>query len=199
MKRVLYIEDSITSQVLMRKYLPQEYELTIASSPRQAAHHVLSQPYDLVITDFLFPDGDAFDAIHDIRRLAPHDKLPIIVVSSAMDESLLVRVLKAGANEALHKPIDVPAFRALVPRMIETPYVRALDPSLMIITCLQWKNGEKTFEYSPDIGLTVTAASREETSFAMVAALQQRIGYSAALGRTHGERIVTHVIKRPAG
>ena len=61
MKRVLYAEDSTTSQLLMRRLLANLCELTITSTLAQAEIALLSQPYDLLITDFLFPEGDTLN------------------------------------------------------------------------------------------------------------------------------------------
>src|SRR3954469_4183343 len=138
MKQVLYVEDSATSQLLMRKYVSGLCELTITPSLRTAVSLLESRSFDLLIADFIFPEGDATGLLQYVRSSPGLAAVPIIVVSSSLDAVLLSRVLKAGANDGRCKPLKTSEFRSLVEQMLHAPYFRSLEHSLVGVCCFQW-------------------------------------------------------------
>lgn len=171
MKQVLYVEDSATSQLLMRKYLAGICELTITPSLRMAVSLLGERQFDLLISDFLFPEGDALDLIQQARKTDALKAMPIIVISSSMDGALLSRVLKAGANEGLSKPLNTAEFRNVVTRMLNEPYVRSMERAISSVTCFQWASRGVIFQYCPELNLTVSGQTKDEVSRQMQAAL----------------------------
>jgi CheY-like chemotaxis protein len=195
MKQVLYVEDSATSQLLMRKYLAGVCELTITPSLRMATALFSERTFDLLISDFLFPEGDALDLIQHVRRNETSKTIPIVVISSSMDGALLSRVLKVGANEGLSKPLATAEFRSVVARMLEAPYVRSLERAICSVTCFQWAMRGAVFQFCPELGLTITGPTKDEVTKRMLTALQDRLAQGADLGYTNHEVAVTHVVQ----
>jgi CheY-like chemotaxis protein len=194
MKQVLYVEDSLASQALMRRFLRETCALTAVPTLAGARDLLEQQPFSLLIADFLFPEGDAMNLITEIRRSKGPLELPIIVVSSAMDAILLSRILRAGANEALAKPIDPPKFCQLVEKMLAAPYVREQEHGVLGVCCFQWERGSGFHQYCPELGVTVTGMSREDASERMLGVIRQRLAAGADIGATKGESMVTHVV-----
>jgi len=60
---------------------------------------------DLLITDVMFPDGDALDILPRIRKQRPD--LPVIVMSARNTLQTAVRATEQGAFEYLPKPFDL--------------------------------------------------------------------------------------------
>ncbi|WP_404425181.1 PleD family two-component system response regulator [Nibricoccus sp. IMCC34717] len=195
MKKVLYVEDSATSQLLMRKYLNAACELTITASPKAARDVLSATSFDLIITDFMFPDTDATELIVTLRKTTTPQSLPIIVVSGSMDLTLLSRMLKAGANDGMAKPLNTVDFRAMVERMLVEPYIRTLERSITSVNCLQWAAKGVYFEYCPELDLKVSAETKEEVARLMVSALQEHATRKLPLGFTTHERVVTHTVQ----
>lgn len=195
MKQVLYVEDSATSQLLMRKYLAGLCELTITPSLRMAMSMLNERKFDLLICDFLFPEGDALDLIQLARKNENTKNTPIVVISSAMDGALLSRVLKAGANEGLSKPLNTGEFRGVINRMLTDPYVRSMDRAISSVTCFQWAKRGTIHQYCPELDLTVSGATKDEVTRRMQTALQDRLAQGAELGYTNHESLVTHVVQ----
>ncbi|MFT3782907.1 MAG: response regulator [Nibricoccus sp.] len=195
MKQVLYVEDSATSQLLMRKYLAGICELTITPSLRMAVSLLTERKFDLLISDFLFPEGDALDLIQTARRSEALKGMPVVVISSSMDGALLSRVLKAGANEGLSKPLNTAEFRLVVTRMLSDPYVRSIDRAICSVTCFQWAIRGMVYQFCPELDLKVSATSKEEVTKLMQTALHDRLAQGAELGYTNHESLVTHVIQ----
>jgi len=195
MKNVLYVEDSVTSQLFMRKHLDGLCELVVTASLPKAAALLEERDFALLIADFLFPEGDATELIHQVRRTPRLSSLPIIVVSSSMDDLLLSQVLQAGANDALAKPLKHQEIRSLVATMLEKPYVRRLKHETMGVCCLQWQKAGRFFQHCPETGLTVEGATKEEVARRMQLALEAKARQGMKLGRATEATLVMHLVK----
>jgi CheY-like chemotaxis protein len=195
MKQVLYVEDSATSQLLMRKYLQSACELTITPSPRTGLTLTQERNFDLVVTDYLFPDGDALDMITRLRQARSKAQLPIVVISSSMDATLLNRVLKAGANDGMAKPLPTVEFRALIERMLKDAYVRTPEKSITSVACFQWAQQGEFHELCPELDIHLSGSDRDDVNRRMSAAIREQLAQGAALGFTTQEKIFTHVVE----
>ncbi len=195
MKRVLYAEDSVASQALMRRYLKDLCEVVIAPSPRAATAMLGAEPFSALITDFMFSEGDAHDLIVHTRQSRSPTELPIVVVSSSMDKLLATRVLSAGANEVAAKPLHPADFRALMQRMLEQPYVCRQELRSVCVPALQWQTGTTFHEYCPEFGITSSGPTAAAAERDMVAALKAKITAGNSPGQAHHTRLVTHMVE----
>jgi CheY-like chemotaxis protein len=194
MNEVLYVEDSTTSQILMKRYLEGIVSLTIASSLDSAILLLRERRFKLMISDYNFPEGNSLQLIQHVRTSPIHHQMPVIVISSGMDGPMLARILRAGANDGQAKPLRIAEFRALIAQMLTAPYVRSLEHPVIDVTCFQWRSHAGVHEYCPEINLTVTGATREEVVDRMCAALQQHCADFGSLGDTSDELIVRHMV-----
>lgn len=194
MPQILYVESSVTAQALMRKFLKDLCDLTIAKSVPDAKALLAQKSFELVITDFLFPSGDALDFIKWLRKREATRSVPIIVVSSSMDRVVLSRVIRAGANDGLGKPLDVPSFRTLITRMLAQPFVREIKDRVHRVCCFQWCADDRYFEFCPDLDLTVSGATQAEAAQRMEDALRSAEVRRESLGGTTQESVVTHIV-----
>jgi two-component system nitrogen regulation response regulator GlnG len=74
---------------------------------------------DLVITDVLMPDENAFDLIPRVKKLRPD--LPIIVMSAQNTFMTAITAAERGAYEYLPKPFDLNELIAVVGRALAEP------------------------------------------------------------------------------
>ena len=74
---------------------------------------------DLVITDVVMPDENAFDLLPRIKKLRP--ELPIIVMSAQNTFMTAIRASERGAYEYLPKPFDLKELIAIVGRALSEP------------------------------------------------------------------------------
>jgi len=74
---------------------------------------------DLVITDVVMPDENAFDLLPRIKKLRPD--LPIIVMSAQNTFMTAIRASERGAYEYLPKPFDLKELTAIVGRALSEP------------------------------------------------------------------------------
>jgi len=71
---------------------------------------------DLLITDVMMPDGNAFDIMPKIKKLRP--ELPIVVMSAQNTFMTAIRANEVGAYEYLPKPFDITEVLSVVARAL---------------------------------------------------------------------------------
>jgi two-component system nitrogen regulation response regulator GlnG len=74
---------------------------------------------DLVITDVVMPDENAFDLVPRIRKARPD--LPVIIMSAQNTFMTAIRASERGAYEYLPKPFDLKELIAIVGRALSEP------------------------------------------------------------------------------
>jgi DNA-binding NtrC family response regulator len=103
MIRCLFVEDDYVDQMAFKRLvsaegLPWAYE--IADTIARAKDFLQTESFDVIVTDYHLPDGNAFDILE--LRL----DIPIIIVTGAGSEQVAVDTMKAGANDYLIKDSD---------------------------------------------------------------------------------------------
>ena len=81
---------------------------------------------DVVITDVVMPDENAFDMIPRIKKLRPD--LPIIVMSAQNTLMTALTAAEKGAYEYLPKPFDLAEVVSIVGRALSEPGRKAKNP-----------------------------------------------------------------------
>src|SRR5918992_2102764 len=74
---------------------------------------------DVVITDVVMPDGNAFDLLPRIKRSRPD--LPVVVMSAQNTFMTAIRASEKGAYDYLPKPFDLKELISVVGRALAEP------------------------------------------------------------------------------
>jgi CheY-like chemotaxis protein len=106
---VVVVEDDVDSRNFLRQILEQNGAHVMAvCSVRVALDMIKSDPPDLLVSDIAMSKQDGIDLIHKIRDLdSPDHCLPAIAVTALAGESNRRRILEAGFQTYLTKPVDV--------------------------------------------------------------------------------------------
>lgn len=97
---MLYIEDDKVDLLTFKRFYSSNnlnYELTFSQNIKESFELLSTNSYDIILSDFTLPDGDAFDIIQKFKDI------PIIVVTGSGDEAIAVKALKMGAYDYLIK------------------------------------------------------------------------------------------------
>jgi two-component system, NtrC family, nitrogen regulation response regulator GlnG len=82
---------------------------------------------DLIITDVVLPDENAFDMLLRIKKARPD--LPVIIMSAQNTFMTAIRASERGAYEYLPKPFDLKELTAIVGRALSEPKERPRAPA----------------------------------------------------------------------
>jgi CheY-like chemotaxis protein len=115
--RVLVVDDDADSRELLRAVLGGlGAVVTEASSVHEALEMLRGQWPDVMVADIGMPDQDGYELIGRVRRLEGEEgkRLPVVAVTAYAREHDRVRVLDAGFDSYLPKPVEPPAVARLV-------------------------------------------------------------------------------------
>ena len=116
---ILYVEDDLINQNVMRLYLRNIYSLETASDGVSALDLVNKKEYDLILMDINLGDGmDGMAVTREIRKLPQYVKTPIIAVTAYAMESDKTEFLLGGCTHFLAKPFEKHKLLDLITRTI---------------------------------------------------------------------------------
>jgi two-component system nitrogen regulation response regulator GlnG len=117
---ILVADDDAAIRTVLNQALSRAgYEVRLTSNAATLWRWVSQGDGDLVITDVVMPDENAFDLIPRIKRMRPD--LPVIVMSAQNTFMTAIRASERGAYEYLPKPFDLKELIAIVGRALAEP------------------------------------------------------------------------------
>ena len=125
--RVLVADDDAAIRTVLNQALSRAgYEVRSTGNAATLWRWVSQGEGDLVITDVVMPDENAFDLLPRIKKLRP--ELPVIVMSAQNTFMTAIRASERGAYEYLPKPFDFKELITIVGRALAEPKERASKP-----------------------------------------------------------------------
>src|SRR5512140_2324715 len=117
---ILVADDDAAIRTVLNQALSRAgYEVRSTGNAATLWRWISQGDGDLVITDVVMPDENAFDLIPRIRKARPD--LPIIVMSAQNTFMTAIRASERGAYEYLPKPFDLKELIAIVGRALAEP------------------------------------------------------------------------------
>jgi CheY-like chemotaxis protein len=106
--RILVVEDNQVNQLLATVLLSKAgHRIDIAANGLEALDAVGSRPYDVILMDVQMPEMDGIEATKRIRGMAGKVRdIPIIAMTANAMKGDRERLLAAGMNDYVSKPID---------------------------------------------------------------------------------------------
>src|ERR1700681_4837692 len=124
---ILVADDDAAIRTVLNQALSRAgYEVRLTSNAATLWRWVSQGDGDLVITDVVMPDENAFDLLPRIKKLRPD--LPIIVMSAQNTFMTAIRASERGAYEYLPKPFDLKELTSIVGRALSEPKDRPSAP-----------------------------------------------------------------------
>lgn len=102
--RILLADDHALLRQGLKQILAEEFpqaEFYEAGTTRDTLELVRLGGWDIVVLDVFMPGRSGLEVLDEIRHLG--SEVPVLVLSSAPEEQMAVRVLKAGASGYLNK------------------------------------------------------------------------------------------------
>lgn len=102
--RILVVEDERKIAGFLQRGLQDEGHRVDVAGDLETARRLLSEPYDLLLTDRMLPDGDGLSLVRELRR----QKRPVPAICLTAKDRVEERVegLYGGADDYLVKPFS---------------------------------------------------------------------------------------------
>lgn len=111
--RILIIEDEVTLNRTLSEGLKEfGYQSDVVETLKDGEYYLDIRNYDLILMDWMLPDGNSVDIIPDIKSNTP--KTVVVVLSARDDNQSEIDALRAGADDYIRKPFD---FDVLIARI----------------------------------------------------------------------------------
>ena len=114
---ILVADDDTAIRTVLNQALSRAgYEVRLTGNAATLWRWVSQGEGDLVITDVVMPDENAFDLLPRIKKMRPN--LPVIVMSAQNTFMTAIRASERGAYEYLPKPFDLKELITIVGRAL---------------------------------------------------------------------------------
>ena len=123
---ILIADDDAAIRTVLNQALSRAgYEVRSTGNAATLWRWISQGDGDLVITDVVMPDENAFDLLPRIKKARP--ELPVVVMSAQNTFITAIRASERGAYEYLPKPFDLKEVIAIVGRALSEPKTRAKE------------------------------------------------------------------------
>ena len=112
-------DDAAIRTVLSQAFSRVGHDVRVTSNASTLWRWIAAGEGDLVITDVVMPDENAFDMLPRIKKARPD--LPVIVMSAQNTFMTAIRASETGAYEYLPKPFDLSELMTIVSRALSEP------------------------------------------------------------------------------
>src|SRR6266567_1616191 len=121
---ILVADDDAAIRTVLNQALSRAgYEVRSTSNAATLWRWVSQGEGDLVITDVVMPDENAFDLLPRIKKVRPD--LPVVIMSAQNTFMTAIRASERGAYEYLPKPFDLKELIGIVGRALSQPKDRS--------------------------------------------------------------------------
>ena len=137
--RILLVDDDPNCLDAVDQILRREGYKTFPNHEGHAALEIAArQNIDLAIVDFDLLDTDGLYVLQEIKRI--RRDLPVIIMTARDPREVRLAVLEAGAYTFIPKPINIPNFKQIVARALNSPRTRTVTVrrELVVTRWIKW-------------------------------------------------------------
>jgi putative two-component system response regulator len=118
--RLLIVDDSRSSLAMIASIVKDVVtaDIDTCQHPFEALRRAETEQYDLVLVDHIMPEMDGVELTAALRGKERYRLVPIIMVTSNMDQKTRREAFSAGATDFVHKPFDATELQARVVNLL---------------------------------------------------------------------------------
>ncbi len=106
-QKILIVDDDADIVEVMARLLEMNgYKVVKAGDGKAALETIRLQTVDLVLLDLMMPVMDGFDTLDMLHKQTGSKGIPVIILSAKGDKESIVKALKSGAVDYIHKGAD---------------------------------------------------------------------------------------------
>ncbi|HGJ66340.1 TPA: response regulator [bacterium] len=124
--KILLVDDDPNCLDAIDQILRRDgYEIIKAEQGRHALKLLSENIIDLAIIDYNLPDIDGIYILNEIKRI--YRNIPIIIMTSDLSKEIKIASLEAGAYSFITKPINIPIFKDIVKKAIQSLTTKTIE------------------------------------------------------------------------
>jgi signal transduction histidine kinase/ligand-binding sensor domain-containing protein/AraC-like DNA-binding protein len=117
-RTVFILDDDMEWSPALASMLRPEYDCIVCSDSVEAWSRIVASMPDIILSDYLMPTVDGEELCRRLRSTPETNHIPIIIISSECDIDVKQRLIEAGADNYLTKPVSIPMLRTTIAHAI---------------------------------------------------------------------------------
>lgn len=118
MKKILSVDDSISTLTLVREILREKYKVFVVTSGEEALSFLEKQTPDLILLDFYMMGLDGLETLEKMNEIEDFH-IPVIMLTSISTKPLEETCRQLGAVAFLPKPFDPDILKNTIESVLE--------------------------------------------------------------------------------
>ena len=135
--KVLIVDDDEEIGKYIHHELQEWYRFYYASNGKEGLKKLITNQYDLVITDVMMPVMDGISLLRAIKSNPKISDIPVILLTSKSEVSFRLEGLKKGADAFLAKPFAMEELHILIDNLVDN--VRRLKGKYSVVSLKEEK------------------------------------------------------------
>ncbi len=121
MKKIIIVEDNRKNLELFKAVLGMipNLEILAKENGKDGLELIISEEPDIILLDIQLPDMKGTDICKELRKMEKFFHTPIIAVTSFAMKGDKARIIEAGFNDYVSKPLNILEFRKKIQNIIE--------------------------------------------------------------------------------
>ena len=116
---ILVVDDDIEIGNYIKSELGSWYKFSYAPNGREALKLLLTQPFDLVVSDVMMPEMDGITLLRSIKSNTNISDIPVILLTSKSEVQYRLEGLKRGADAFLAKPFVMEELHVTIDKLVD--------------------------------------------------------------------------------
>ncbi|MFJ7982680.1 ATP-binding protein [Lysinibacillus xylanilyticus] len=113
--KVLVVDDDPVNLRVIETILSiEKYDLVTVTSGSKALEKLMSQEWDLIISDVMMPNMSGYELVRTIRQQFSITELPVLLLTARSQSQDIKNGFLSGANDYVTKPVDALELRSRV-------------------------------------------------------------------------------------
>ena len=118
--RVLVVDDDAEICQYITTELGRYYKFATKPNGKEGLKELLTNDYDVVVSDVMMPEMDGFTMLRMIKTNANIAHLPVVMLTSKADVANRLEGLERGADAFLAKPFDLEELHMVIENLIQS-------------------------------------------------------------------------------
>ncbi|MBR1415109.1 MAG: helix-turn-helix domain-containing protein [Prevotella sp.] len=118
-RHVLIVDDDLEIGHFISSELGRYYKFSICPNGKDGLKELLTNEYDVVVSDVMMPEMDGFTMLRMIKTNLNLSHLPVIMLTSKADVGNRLEGLERGADAFLAKPFDMEELHLTIENLIQ--------------------------------------------------------------------------------